>query len=162
RTLFGFPEGASGLLVTGSSMANFIAVVVARTARLGPEVRAHGLRGGPRLTAYAARSAHGCITKAMETAGIGSDSIRLLPPDADRRLDLAALRRAIADDRKEGATPFLVVGTAGTVDTGTIDDLPAIAAVAEAEGLWFHVDGAFGALAMMSPELRPRLAGIER
>jgi glutamate/tyrosine decarboxylase-like PLP-dependent enzyme len=162
RTLFDFPEGASGLLVTGSSMANFIAVVVARTARLGVEVRARGLRDAPRLVAYAARSAHGCVTKAMEMAGLGSDALRLIPLDAARRLDVAALAQAIAEDRRAGAVPFLVVGTAGTVDTGAIDDLPAIAALAAAEGLWFHVDGAFGALAMMSPELRPRLAGIER
>jgi glutamate/tyrosine decarboxylase-like PLP-dependent enzyme len=125
-------------------------------------VRARGLREAPRLTAYAARSAHGCIAKAMEIAGLGSDALRLLPLDDARRLDLAALAQAIAADRQAGATPFLVVGTAGTVDTGAIDDLPGIAAIAAAEDLWFHVDGAFGALAVMSPELRPRLDGIER
>lgn len=162
RELFGFPEGASGLLVTGTSMANLIAVIVARTARLGPGVRATGLRDAPRLTAYAARSAHGCVTKAMEMSGIGAASLRLVPTDASRRADVAAMARAIADDRRDGAVPLLVVGTAGTVDTGAIDDLPALAALAASEGLWFHVDGAFGALAMMSPELRPRLAGIER
>ncbi len=163
RELFGFPEGASGLLVTGTSMANLIAVVVAKTARLGPEVRARRPpRRAPRLTAYAARSAHGCVAKAMEITGLGADALRLLPTGADRRLDLAALARAIAADRRDGAAPFLVVGTAGTVDTGAIDDLRAIAALAAAEGLWFHVDGAFGALARMSPELAPRFAGIER
>jgi glutamate/tyrosine decarboxylase-like PLP-dependent enzyme len=162
RALFGFPEGASGLLVTGSSMANLIAVVVARTARLGKESRARGLGGAPRLTAYAGRSAHGCIAKAMEICGLGSDALRLVPLDAARRIDLDALARAIAEDRRAGATPFLVVGTAGTVDTGAIDDLRGIAALAAKEGIWFHVDGAFGALAMMSPELAPRLAGIER
>ncbi len=162
HALFGFPEGASGLLVTGTSMANLIAVVVARTARLGAGVRARGLRDMPRLTAYAARSVHGCVAKAMEIAGLGADALRLLPLDAARRLDLAALAQAIADDRRAGATPFLVVGTAGSVDTGAIDDLDAIATLAAREALWFHVDGAFGALAVMSPELRPRLAGIER
>ncbi len=162
RALFGFPEGASGLLVTGTSMANLVAVVVARTARLGAGVRRQGLRDAPRLTAYAARSVHGCVAKAMEIAGLGADALRLLPLDAARRLDLAALEQAIADDRHAGAEPFLVVGTAGSVDTGAVDDLAAIAQVAAREGLWFHVDGAFGALAVMSPELRPRLAGIER
>jgi glutamate/tyrosine decarboxylase-like PLP-dependent enzyme len=162
RALFGFPEGASGLLVTGTSLANLIAVVTARAARLGPEVRARGLAGAPRLTAYAARSVHGCVAKAMEITGLGSDALRLLPTDATRRLDLAALREAIAADRRDGAAPFLVVGTAGAVDTGAIDDLAGIADIAVAEGLWFHVDGAFGALAVMSPALRPRLAGIER
>jgi aromatic-L-amino-acid/L-tryptophan decarboxylase len=162
RTLFGFPATASGVLVTGTSMANLIAVVVARTARLGTEVRARGLRGAPRLVAYAARSAHGCVAKAMEICGLGADALRLLPTDASRRLDLEALGRAIESDRRDGATPFLVIGTAGTVDTGAIDDLARMADLAAAEDLWFHVDGAFGALAMMSPELRPRLAGIER
>jgi aromatic-L-amino-acid/L-tryptophan decarboxylase len=162
RALFGFPESASGLLVTGSSMANLIAVVVARTARLGASVRARGLRDAPRLTAYAARSAHGCVTKAMEISGLGADALRLIPLDASRRMDLGALAQAIAADRLAGATPFLVVGTAGTVDTGAIDDLAGLAELSAAENLWFHVDGAFGALAMMSPELAPRLRGIER
>ncbi len=162
RALFGFPEGASGLLCTGTSMANLIAVVVARSARLGAAVRADGLYDVPRLTAYAGRSAHGCVAKAMEITGIGSDALRLLPTDADRRVDLEAVEWSIANDRRRGATPFMLIGTAGTVDTGTIDDLAGLAALAAAEGLWFHVDGAFGALAVMSPELRPRLAGIER
>jgi glutamate/tyrosine decarboxylase-like PLP-dependent enzyme len=162
RTLFGFPETASGLLVTGTSMANLIAVVVARCARLGAEVRAGGLHDAPRLTAYAARSAHGCISKAMEISGLGSDALRLLPTDLTGRLELEALARAIAMDRRDGATPFLVIGTAGTVDTGAIDDLARIADLAAEQGVWFHVDGAFGALAMMSPELRPRFSGIER
>jgi aromatic-L-amino-acid decarboxylase len=162
RELFGFPAEASGVLVTGTSTANLIAVLVARTARLGAASRARGVREAPRLTAYAARTAHGCVAKAMEMAGLGSDALRLLPTDASRRMDTAALEQAIATDRRDGAEPFLVVGTAGTVDTGAIDDLSTIASIAAAEGLWFHVDGAFGALAMMSPELRPRLSGIER
>jgi glutamate/tyrosine decarboxylase-like PLP-dependent enzyme len=143
-------------------MANLIAVVVARTARLGAAVRAHGLRDAPQLTAYAARSVHGCVAKAMEISGLGGDALRLIPLDASRRMDLGALAQAIAADRLAGATPFLVVGTAGSVDTGAIDDLAGIATLAAAENLWFHVDGAFGALAMMSPELAPRLRGIER
>jgi glutamate/tyrosine decarboxylase-like PLP-dependent enzyme len=162
RTLFGFPAGASGVLVTGTSMANLIAVVVARSARLGPDARARGLRGAPRLTAYAARTAHGCIGKAMEISGLGTEALRLLPTDSSGRLDLSALTQAVERDRRDGATPFLVIGTAGTVDTGAIDDLARIADVAADQQLWFHVDGAFGALAMMSPELRPRFAGIER
>jgi len=162
RALFDFPDTAGGLLVTGTSMANLIAVVVARTARLGVEVRRRGLRDAPRLTAYASRAAHGCVAKAMEICGLGSDALRLIATDADRRMDLAALSRAVSEDRSAGATPFLVVGTAGTVDTGAIDDLAGLATLAAAEGLWFHVDGAFGALAVMSPELRPLLAGIER
>jgi aromatic-L-amino-acid decarboxylase len=162
RDLFGFPETSAGLLVTGTSLANLLAISVARTDRLGADVRRHGLRAAPPLAAYAARSAHGCIAKAFETLGLGSDALRLLPTDADSRIDVAALRRAIVADRAAGAVPFLVIGTAGTVDTGAIDDLDALADVAASEDLWLHVDGAFGALAMLAPALAPRLAGISR
>lgn len=161
RALFGFPESASGLLVTGTSMANLIAVLVARTAKLGPASRGRGLREAPRLTAYAGRSVHGCVAKALEMAGIGSEALRLIPLDGARRVDVAAMARAIEDDRRDGAAPFLIVGTAGSVDTGAVDDLRGLSDLARREDLWFHVDGAFGALAVMSPELRPRFSGIE-
>jgi glutamate/tyrosine decarboxylase-like PLP-dependent enzyme len=100
--------------------------------------------------------------QAMEVAGLGSAALRRLPVDAAHRVDLRALSEAIASDRAEGLTPFLVVGTAGTVDVGAIDDLPGMARIAAAEGLWFHVDAAFGALAILSPEIAPLLHGIER
>ena len=163
RELFGFPETASGLFVTGTSLANFIAVLVARTARLGPEARQAGIAADPRrLAAYTSAAAHGCIVQAMEMAGHGSGALRLVPTGADYRIEVAALARMIAEDRALGLIPFLVVGTAGTVDTGAIDDLAALADLVAREQLWFHVDGAFGALGMLVPELRPRLAGIER
>ncbi len=158
---FGLPETAGGLLVTGSSMANFIAVLLARTDALGPDVRIQGL-GAARLTAYASTGVHRCVPDALDMAGIGRDALRLIPADAEFRMDLAALAEAIAADRAAGATPFLVVGTAGSVDVGAFDDLAGVAAIAEAEGLWFHVDGAFGALAALSPVLRPKVAGMER
>jgi len=163
RQWFGLPPQAGGLFVTGSSMANFMAVLVARTAAVGPQVRVQGLAGVPdRLTAYASAAAHACVTRAMEMAGLGSAALRILPLDAMGRMDLAALAPAIAADRAAGFRPFLVVGTAGTVDTGAIDDLAGIAALAARERLWFHVDGALGALAILAPELAPRLAGIQR
>ena len=163
RKLFGFPESASGLFVTGASMANLIGVLVARDTELGFETRCAGVgSGSKKLTAYASAAVHGCVARALDIAGIGSDALRRVAVDNRYRMDLAALRTAIAADRSEGFTPFLVVGTAGTVDTGAIDDLDALAALARAEGLWFHVDGACGALAMLSPNLAPRLAGIER
>ena len=161
--LFGMPEGAGGLFVTGSSMANFMAIQVARTAALGPEVRRRGLAACPeRLVAYASSAVHGCVRRGMELSGLGSDALRPIPADRDWRMDLGALRAAIARDREAGLRPFMVVGTAGTVDTGAIDDLAGIAAIARAEGLWFHVDGAYGALAMLAPALAPRLEGIGR
>jgi aromatic-L-amino-acid decarboxylase len=98
----------------------------------------------------------------MDMAGLGSDALRRIPVGTDHRMDISALRAAIAADRAAGATPFLVVGTAGSVDVGAFDDLAATADIAETEGLWFHVDGAFGALAALSPALAPHVAGMER
>jgi aromatic-L-amino-acid/L-tryptophan decarboxylase len=161
--LFHFPEGASGLFVTGTSLANFIALLVARRAALGPGVRSEGIAApGRRLTAYTSSAAHLCVAQAMDFAGFGSDALRRVRTDAHHRIDVAALRRTIALDRAAGATPFLIVGNAGTVDIGAIDDLAALADVATAERLWFHVDGAFGALGILAPEIAPLLKGIER
>jgi aromatic-L-amino-acid decarboxylase len=163
RDLFGFPSSANGLFVTGTSAANFIGVLVARTRALGRPVRNRGLVAlGRQLTAYTSVAAHGCIARAMEMAGLGRDQLRLIPVDGEHRIRLALLRHAIARDRANGLKPFMLIGTAGTVDVGAIDDLPALARIAEAERLHFHVDGAFGALAVLAPELAPLLAGIER
>jgi aromatic-L-amino-acid decarboxylase len=162
RSWFGFPEGASGLFVTGTSMANLMAVLIARKEALGEQVRGHGLvESGVQLRAYAAKGVHGCVARAMDFAGIGSDSLRLVPTDTLNRMDVAALDAMITEDRKAGHLPFLVVGTAGAVDTGAIDNLPVLARIAAKEKLWFHVDGAFGALIAWSEQLQPRLAGIE-
>lgn len=163
RELFGFPETASGLFVTGTSMANLIAVLVARTAALGPGSRRKGVHTAKtRLTAYTSAAAHGCIAQAMDISGLGIEALRVIPTDDHHRIDIGALEDAIAADRENGFVPFLVVGTAGTVDIGAIDDLAGLAEVAKREKLWFHVDGAFGALAILAPELAPRLAGIDQ
>jgi glutamate/tyrosine decarboxylase-like PLP-dependent enzyme len=162
RTLFGFPETASGIMVTGSSMANFMAVKIARDRSLGCDARRQGVAQSPqKLIAYTSAAAHGCVAQAMDMAGLGSDSLRLISLDGRNRIHLEALARAIDADRAAGFTPFLVVGTAGTVDTGAIDDLPALAALCAAQQLWFHIDGACGALGMLAPEVAPRLKGIE-
>ncbi len=161
--LFGFPESASGLFVTGTSMANLIAVWVARTAALGTEVRAAGVAaGGKQLTAYASAGAHSCIAQAMDLAGFGREALRVVPMNDRFQLDIAKLESAIAEDRKRGFTPFFIAATAGSVDAGAIDDLAALAEIAAREALWFHIDGAYGALAMLAPEIAPRLKGIER
>lgn len=162
RGLFGFPQGASGIFVTGTSMANLMAVLVARTSALGAPARQHGIgNDGALLTAYASKAAHGCISRAMDIAGFGTDALRKIDVDADHRIDVAALRTQIAIDREVGFKPFLVTASAGTVDIGAIDDLRALADLCREEGIWFHVDGAFGALAILSPELAPLLEGIE-
>jgi glutamate/tyrosine decarboxylase-like PLP-dependent enzyme len=161
--LFGFPQAASGLFVTGTSMANLIAVLAARSAALGPDSRADGVgEAGAGLTAYASEAAHSCIAKALDIAGLGSAALRRIATLADGAIDVTALGEAVAADRAAGLDPFLIVGTAGSVDTGAIDDLAALADVAARERLWLHVDGAFGALAALAPELKPMLTGIER
>ena len=162
QEMFGFPETSTGLFVAGASMANFIGVLAARTRALGPQVRAEGLREAPDLVAYVSRAAHGCIVRAMEMSGLGSGRLRLVPVDDRHRIDLAALRAVIAAYRRDGRTPFLLIGNAGTVDVGAIDDLDALADIAAAEDMNFHVDGAYGALGVLAPEIAPRLKGMER
>ena len=162
RRLFGFPDSASGIFVTGTSMANLMAVLVARTSALGTLARQYGIgNDGALLTAYTSQAAHGCVSRAMDVAGLGADALRKIGVDTDHRMDVAALRAQIAVDREVGFKPFLVVASAGTVDIGAIDDLRAVAQLCREEGIWFHVDGAFGALAIFSPELAPMLGGIE-
>ena len=159
RKLFDFPDSASGLFVTGTSMANLLAVLVARSKCLGKAVRRDGI-GQSGMRAYASAAAHGCIAQAMDLAGFGSDALRLVPVDASFRMCMGALRELIAQDRAAGLRPFLVVGSAGTVDVGAVDDMRSIAELCQEQDLWFHVDGAYGALGMLSPMVAPRLAGI--
>ena len=159
----GYPGGANGLFVTGSSMANFLAVTIAKTEALGQSVRETGLRSCDReLVAYTSSEAHGCISQAMQLSGIGSANLRKVAVDAAGRMLPDALSAMIARDRANGLLPFLVVGTAGTVNTGAIDPLTEIAEIASREDLWFHVDGAIGALAVFSRSLRDRFKGIEK
>lgn len=163
RELFGFPREATGVLTTGASEANLIGVLVARTRALGGEVRERGLDPQrTRITGYASAATHGCVRRAFEIAGIGSEALRILPTDGRQRIDIAALRERIASDRAAGARPFLIVANAGTVDVGAIDPLDELASIARSEDCHLHVDGAFGALAMLSSVLRERLKGIER
>jgi glutamate/tyrosine decarboxylase-like PLP-dependent enzyme len=162
RDLFGFPETAAGLFVTGSSTANLMGVLVARTKALGVSSRSSGLAAlQPGLTAYAASSAHGCLTKAMDMCGLGTEALRWVAVDDQGQMDVNALSNMIAADQAAGLHPFFVAATAGTVNIGAIDPLAQIAAVAKQENLWFHVDGALGALGMLSSDVAPRLKGIE-
>jgi len=161
RGLFGFPDAATGLMVTGASMANFIGVLVARQRALGIDVRRAGV-SGPRLTAYASVATHGCVSRGMDMAGLGSQNLRQIAVDGLHRIDLEPLKAAIAADRAAGLRPFLLIANAGSVDAGAIDDIEALADIAAAEGLHLHVDGAFGAMGMLTPEIAPRLKGIER
>lgn len=161
RELFDFPETASGLFVTGTSMANLISVLVARTAVCGSSVRQNGIGAERHWVAYTSASAHVSIAQAMDISGIGSAALRMIPVDGQHQMNIDALEQAIAADRKGGMTPLLIAGTAGTVDVGAVDPLASIAAIARREKIWFHVDGALGALGMLAADIAPRLRGIE-
>lgn len=160
--LFGFPETASGLFVTGTSMANLISVLVARSAALGQSVRHQGLADGHKLVSYTSVSAHLSIAQALDMAGIGMAALRSIPVNDKYQMDVDALQRSIAADKAAGLMPFFIVATAGTVDVGSIDPLAAIADIAQREQIWFHVDGAFGALGMLAADVAPLLQGIQR
>lgn len=163
KEMLGYPREASGLLVSGGSMANLVALTAARNARAGFDVREDGVGAAPReLRVYASAEVHSSVQKAVELLGLGKRALRLVPVDDDFRIDVAALERAVEEDREDGRRPLCVVGCAGTVNTGAVDDLDALAGVCERHGLWFHVDGAFGALAALVPELEGKLRGMER
>lgn len=161
RDLIGFPAGAMGLLVSGGSMATLTALAVARHVRSGIDVRAKGLRRAPTpLRFYQSSETHSCVRKAVELLGFGSDSIRTIPCDAQYRMDVDGLRRAIADDIADGMQPIAVIATAGTVNTGAIDPLADIADVCAAYDAWLHVDAAYGGPAILTDEYRPQLAPL--
>jgi aromatic-L-amino-acid/L-tryptophan decarboxylase len=163
KALVGYPAEASGLLVSGGSMANLVGLTVARNAMAGYDIRREGVGAAPRpMTFYASTEVHSSAIKAVELLGLGQDALRLIPANDAYQIDLGALEEAIAQDRAAGCQPIGVIGCAGTVNTGAIDDLNALADLCEREGLWFHVDGAFGALASIAPGLRPLVAGMER
>lgn len=160
------PDGRrGGLLVSGGSMASLAALAAARQramVRLGRDVRADGLIEGPRLALYMSAEAHSCIRKSLELLGLGSRSIRHVPTDGEFRIDPRRLAEMISEDRRRGLSPFCVVGSAGTVNTGAIDPFDRLADVCEAEGLWFHVDGAYGAVGILDDSKAPQYAGLER
>jgi aromatic-L-amino-acid decarboxylase len=159
---FGLPHGAGGMIMTGGAMANFVGLKCARDERLGIEVREHGVRDHPPIGIYASEEAHVVIRRAADMLGLGAGAVRAVAIDGEQRMRPDALAEAIERDLAAGVRPLAVVATAGTTTTGSIDPLPAVADVAAGHGLWLHVDAAYGGAAVLSDELRPQLAGIER
>ncbi|RLA13631.1 MAG: amino acid decarboxylase [Gammaproteobacteria bacterium] len=163
KQVIGFPQEASGLLVSGGSMGNLVGLTIARNTLAGVDVRKHGIQSMARnLTVYASTEAHSSIQKAVELLGLGSDCLRKIEVNDDFTINLQALKHTIDKDLRSGFRPICIIATPGTVNTGAIDDMPAIADMCDEYGIWFHVDGAIGAIAMLSDTARAQLTGIER
>ena len=161
----GFPTSCAGLFVSGGNMANMVCFLAARmeyARRAGWEFRAKGMtvEGADKLTVYTSAETHTWVQKASELFGLGADAVRWIETDSAQRMRMDRLRDRIAEDRRAGYRPFIVIGTGGSVSTGAVDPLPEIAALCRAEGLWFHVDGAYGAPAARVPGVPRELAAL--
>jgi glutamate/tyrosine decarboxylase-like PLP-dependent enzyme len=157
----GLPDTAGGVFVTGGAIGNLVGLKLARDQKAGWDVRKNGLAGPP-LAIYTSAEAHDTIDRAADILGLGAAAARRIEVDDELRMRPEALEARLAEDLRSGIRPIAVVGTAGTTGTGSIDPLPELAALCERFGLWFHVDAAYGGPAVLTPDLRPLLAGIER
>lgn len=163
KEMLGFPMEASGILVSGGSMANVVGLTVARNTQAGFDIQKDGLQNiSSRMVLYGSSETHNSVQKAVELLGLGNDSYRRIPVNEDFEIEIDTLKSEIEKDKKNGLTPFCIIGNAGTVNTGATDDLDALADICEAENLWFHIDGAFGAIAALSPDFKDVLSGMER
>ncbi len=160
--LLGYPTDCGGLFVSGGNMGNIVGTLAARRSRADWDLRAEGVAGAGarRMRLYASPETHTWLHKAADIAGLGTNAIRWIETDSSQRMDPDALARRIEADAAAGDLPFLVIGTAGTVSTGAVDPLPALAAIARAHDCWFHVDGAYGAFAVASRDAPADLAGL--
>ena len=162
KKLFEFPETGSGVLVSGTSMANLTALLIARDVCTHQIVREKGLyQYDSQMVLYASVETHSCITKAADIIGLGKEAVRLIKTDDNFRIDIEELKHRIQEDKNAGLMPFCVVANVGTVNTGAIDPLHEIVTICKKEKLWLHIDGAFGAFAKLVPEFRETLKPIE-
>lgn len=162
KEMIGFPKHASGTLVSGGSMANIICLAVARNSMSDFDIRENGVAAQTRpLRFYASDQLHGCHQKAMELLGLGNAALCRIASTPDFRIDVGLLEEAIARDRSAGLKPACIIATAGTVNTGAIDDIGTLTAICRREGMWIHVDGCVGALIAIAPENRHCVAGLE-
>jgi glutamate/tyrosine decarboxylase-like PLP-dependent enzyme len=155
----GMPKGSSGLFVSGGNMANFVGFLAARKTKANWDIRKEGL-AGKRMLVYCSKGTHTWIHKAADLFGLGTDAIRWINMNKEQQMDMEMLRETIEKDLANGAYPFMVVGTAGSVSTGSVDDLSAIAEICKTFDLWFHVDGAYGAPAAVLPEYAGIFKGL--
>jgi len=164
KTLMGFPPESSGLLTSGGTMANLIGLAVARNAKSNGNFRETGFQdsGSRHLVVYASVETHSWAKKSMELLGFGNRSLRIIDVNQHYQINISALKQQIAIDREKGFHPLAVLGTAGTVNTGAVDDLDGLADLCRDESLWFHIDGAFGALARLSPAHSHLVKGLDR
>ena len=163
RGLFRFPSTAGGLLTSGGTVANLLGLAAMRHMMSQGNMRRLGMTAEPaRMVLYTSAQGHSCIQKSAELLGFGDENLRRIPVDGQYRMDVAALRAAVERDRSNGLRPVAVAASAGTVNTGAIDPLDAIADVCADEALWFHIDGAYGGFGILSPGVAPLYKGIER
>ncbi len=164
KEMLGYPAEASGLLVSGGSMANLVGLAVARNRAAAFDIRRQGISaiGEPRMIFYASSETHSSVRKAIELLGLGNESLRTVPVLDDFTMDVAALRAAITSDRQRGYHPACIIANIGTVNTGAVDPLPVLADIASSERLWLHADAAFGAFARLSPQSAALVDGLER
>src|SRR5260370_36571099 len=147
------PPKAAGILTCGGSMAVFSAIVCARSTKLPEDFR--------RGVIYATNQTHHALAKAVRLAGFPDDALQLVAVDSKLRMNVSALKAAIARDRDAGRTPFCISANAGTTNTGTIDPLPELAQIANDEGLWYHVRATYGGFFELTKRARQRLTGID-
>ena len=161
KEMMGFPDTSSGLIVSGGSIANVTALIVARNAYRNGIIKKSGLKDlNERLVVYCSTETHNCVFKAVETIGIGTDYLRKIPVTPDYQINVDTLTKQIEDDRKKGLTPFCVIGNAGTVNTGAIDPFEVLLEICKKESMWLHVDGAIGGVLQLLPEFAGRIKGM--